>query len=128
MHIQNAFLVLKKNLATEGKVDVVEDDIGNKNLCDDEVLSDNHIDAHAVGTIRLDSPGNLSNKTTDLVPKLVFGKKDGDNNNVNVVSDPISKRERSFPILNVSNDSSTTGATFRRARSLTSVLPPRVAQ
>ncbi|PON80798.1 hypothetical protein PanWU01x14_003540, partial [Parasponia andersonii] len=75
--------------------------------------------------VRLDSLGNLSNKTTDLVPKLVFGKKNRDDDNVNLASNLISKKERSFPIPNVSNDSSTTEATSRRERSLTLVLPPQ---
>ncbi|PON56578.1 hypothetical protein PanWU01x14_179910 [Parasponia andersonii] len=112
----------------KGKVDVAKDDMGNKNLWASEILGDNHVNALAVGqTVRLDSPSNLSNKTTDLISKLVFGKKDGDDNNVNIVSNPISNKERSFPISDVSNKSSTIGATSIRARSLTSVLPHRVA-
>ncbi|PON85869.1 hypothetical protein TorRG33x02_183330, partial [Trema orientale] len=41
----NAFSVLRKDLDAEGKVDVVEDDMGNKNLWVHEVLGDNHVDA-----------------------------------------------------------------------------------
>ncbi|PON99853.1 hypothetical protein TorRG33x02_042710, partial [Trema orientale] len=110
----------------EGKVDVVEDGMGNKNIWADKVLGDNHVDAPVVGqTVRLDSPSNLSNKTDDMDPKSVFGKKDGDNNNVSVATNPISKKDRSFPIPDVYDNSSTTGSTSRRARSLTSVLPSR---
>ncbi|PON66581.1 hypothetical protein TorRG33x02_267490, partial [Trema orientale] len=95
----NAFSILRKDLDAEGKVDVVEDDMGNKNLWAHEVLGDNHVDAPAVGeTVRLNSLCNLSNKTVDMVPKLNFSKKDGGDNNVNVAPDPISKKERSFPI------------------------------
>ncbi|PON33836.1 hypothetical protein PanWU01x14_349330 [Parasponia andersonii] len=65
--------------------------------------------------VRLDSSGNLSNKTEDLEPKLVFGKKDGDDNNVNAVIDPISKKDRNIPIQDMSDDSSTTRATSRRS-------------
>ncbi|PON88453.1 hypothetical protein TorRG33x02_158190 [Trema orientale] len=120
--------VLRKDLAAEGEVDVLEDGLGNKNLRADEVLGDNHVDSPVVGqTVRLDSSSNLFSKTEDLGPKFVFSKKDKDDNNVNVAIDPITRKDRSIPIQDVSDNSSTTGATSRRARSLTSVLPPRVA-
>ncbi|PON49944.1 hypothetical protein PanWU01x14_225810, partial [Parasponia andersonii] len=92
MPVQNAFSVLRKDLAAEGKAD--------------EVLGDNHVDTFSVDqTVCLDSPGNLSNKTIDLFAKLVFGKKEGDDNNINIASNPISKKERSFLISDVSDDS-----------------------
>ncbi|PON47311.1 hypothetical protein TorRG33x02_323720 [Trema orientale] len=115
--IQNAFSLLRKDLTAEEKVDVVEDGMGNKNLCAVEILGDDHVDSYIVGqTVRPDSPSNLSNKIEDLDLKLVFGKKDGDDNNVNIAIDPISKKDRNVANHDVSDDSSTTGATSRRAR------------
>ncbi|PON34384.1 hypothetical protein PanWU01x14_344730, partial [Parasponia andersonii] len=112
----NTCLVLKKDLIVEGKVDEVEDDMGSKNLWANKVLADDHVDSPVVDQIiRLDSHSNFSSKTEDLDPKQVFVKKDGDDNSINVAIDPTSKKNRN-------------GTTSRRARLLTLVLPPRVAQ
>ncbi|PON31998.1 Zinc knuckle CX2CX4HX4C, partial [Parasponia andersonii] len=123
---RNVFSVLRKDFAAKRKVDKVKDGMENKNPWADKNLDTNHVDLPVVGqTVRLDSPTNLSSKIEDLDPKLIFGKKDGDDINVNVAIDPISKKYGNASIQDVSNDSSTTGATSRKARSLTLMLPPQ---
>ncbi|PON66286.1 hypothetical protein PanWU01x14_111510 [Parasponia andersonii] len=97
--LNGAMDVLRKDLIKEGKVGVVEDGFGNKNILADEVLGDNHVDLPVVGqTVYLDSIDNLFSNIEDLDPKLVFSKKDGDDNNVNVATDPITKKDWSILI------------------------------
>ncbi|PON36859.1 Zinc knuckle CX2CX4HX4C [Parasponia andersonii] len=112
---RNVFSVLRKDFAAKRKVDEFKDGMENKNLWAEKVLI-------PIMLIRLLL---VKRKIEDLDPKLIFGKKDGDDINVNVAIDHISKKDGNASIQDVSNDSSTIGATSRKARSLTLMIPPQ---